>query len=82
MRKAFKVITDNFLALREWRELGRELGLPEASLEEVAHANTESVREQCLDMLGRWRDHRGRKASKGALVRALKSCRHLESAGV
>lgn len=57
---------------KEWRPLGRALGLDEYQLDSIDHDHKE-LQEQSYQMLRRWQQSKGIKADLNRLVEALRT---------
>lgn len=60
---------------RDWRYLGRQLGLQEFDFENIMEQYPRNLREQVMKMLSTWKERYRVKATKAVLVKALRKCR-------
>ncbi|KAM9860675.1 FAS-associated death domain protein [Aulostomus maculatus] len=61
---------------RQWRKLGRKLGLNEVKLESIARKHPTDLEETVQELLKEWRRSRGTEARAKELVDALRACEH------
>lgn len=61
---------------KNWRKLGRKLGLSEVKLESISKRHPTDIEETVVEMLKEWRIHRGAEARTIDLLEALKACQY------
>ncbi|XP_057675795.1 FAS-associated death domain protein-like [Corythoichthys intestinalis] len=69
---AANVIAENLG--RNWRRLGRQLGLTETKLDSVSTRHPNDLDETARELLKEWRKNRGSEVCVKDLVRALRAC--------
>ena len=57
---------------RNWRMLGRSLGIREADIDRIAYTHDKDLKEQCRQCLFMWRNNNPGTASRDKLVSALR----------
>ena len=82
MRKAFKIVTDQSIAQRNWQKIAEELGLPQDNISEIETNYSGSLREQCRQSLMSWKKMKGRRATRKTLSRVLKNLKIVDAAGM
>ncbi|XP_008308078.1 FAS-associated death domain protein [Cynoglossus semilaevis] len=71
---ATEVIAENLS--KNWRKLGRKLGLSEVKLESISKRHPTDIEETVVEMLKEWRIHRGAEARTIDLLEALRACQY------
>ncbi|XP_044052673.1 protein FADD [Siniperca chuatsi] len=71
---ATEVIAENLG--RNWRKLGRKLGLNEVKLESISKRHPTELEETVVELLKEWRKSRGAEARTEELIKALRACQH------
>nr|XP_046240295.1 protein FADD [Scatophagus argus] len=71
---ATEVIAENLG--KNWRKLGRKLGLPDVKLESILRRHPTELEELARDLLKEWRKSRGAKAQTEELITALRACQY------
>lgn len=66
------MITENLG--RNWRKLGRRLGLKDVKLESIAKRHPADLEETTVELLKEWRKSRKADATTDELVAALRAC--------
>ncbi|XP_068174077.1 FAS-associated death domain protein [Antennarius striatus] len=61
---------------RQWRKLGRKLGLSEPKLESVSQRHPTDLEETAVELLKEWRRLRGAQAQTDELLGALRACEY------
>ncbi|XP_057696060.1 protein FADD isoform X1 [Corythoichthys intestinalis] len=69
---ATNVIAENLG--RNWRRLGRQLGLSESKLDSVSTRHPNDLDETARELLKEWRKSRGSEVCANDLIRALRAC--------
>lgn len=59
---------------RNWRKLGRKLGLTEVQLESISQKLPRDLEETAVELLTVWRRKRGAEAQTEELLNALRAC--------
>lgn len=59
---------------KNWRRLGRRLGLSETKLDSISKRNPTELDETAVNLLREWRKSRGAEARTGELIQALRDC--------
>ncbi|XP_026147462.1 FAS-associated death domain protein [Mastacembelus armatus] len=67
-----EVISENLG--RNWRKLGRKLGLNEVKLESISSKHPTDLEETAVELLKEWRRIRGAEAQTKDLIGALRAC--------
>ena len=80
MRKAFKIVTDQSIALQNWQKIAEQLGLLQDQITET-ETNFSGPREQCRQALLMWRNVKGTKATRKVLSRVLRNLKITDAAG-
>ena len=75
-----KVSKDSSI-LSDWKSFGRTLGLSDADIIEIDHANQRNIKEASYQCLVKWRSKKGRLATKAKLIEALRDTGANELAG-
>lgn len=70
---ATEVITENLG--KDWRKLGRKLGLTDVKLESVSKRHPTELGETAVELLREWRKNRGAEARTVELLQALRACK-------
>ncbi|XP_068596331.1 FAS-associated death domain protein [Brachionichthys hirsutus] len=65
---------------RNWRRLGRKLGLSEVRLESVSSRHPTDLEETAVELLKEWRKVRGAQAQTEELIKALRGCKYNRTA--
>lgn len=60
---------------RNWRKLGRKLGLTEVKLDSISRKHPSDLEETAVELVKEWRKSKGSAATVKALVEALRDCR-------
>ena len=81
MRKAFKIVTDQSIALRNWQKIAEALGLSQDNITEIETNFTGTLREQCRQSLILWKNMKGKRATRKVLSRILKNLKIMDAAG-
>ena len=81
MRKAFKIVTDQSIALQNWQKIVEQLGLLQDQITEIETNFGGSPREQCRQALLMWRNVKGTKATRKVLSRVLRNLKITDAAG-
>ncbi len=81
MKKAFKAVIDSTAILLKWKEFCQGLGVHEDDIEIIHYKEQETLREKCMKGLYKWRDTKGEKASRKALLRYVRKCKYNDVAG-
>ncbi|XP_060924095.1 protein FADD [Limanda limanda] len=71
---ATEVIAENLG--RNWRKLGRKLGLNDVKLESIGRRYPTELEETVVEMLKEWRKSRGAEARTKQLIEALRACQY------
>ncbi|XP_038557547.1 protein FADD [Micropterus salmoides] len=71
---ATEVIAENLG--RNWRKLGRKLGLSEVKLESISKRHPTELEETALELLKEWRKSRGAEARTDELIEGLRACQY------
>ncbi|XP_074522361.1 FAS-associated death domain protein [Halichoeres trimaculatus] len=69
---ATEVIVENLG--RNWRKLGRKLGLNDTKLESISRRHPTELEETAAELLKEWRKSRGAEARTEDLITALRAC--------
>lgn len=69
---AKEVITENLG--KNWRKLGRRLGLTDVKLESISKRHPTELEETAVELLKEWRKNRGAEARTEDLLNALRVC--------
>lgn len=69
---ATDVIADNLG--RNWRKLGRKLGLTDVKLESISKRHPTELDRTVIELLREWRKNRGAEARIEDLIKALRDC--------
>ena len=69
---ATEVIAENLG--RQWRKLGRKLGLTDVKLESISKRHPTDLEETAVELLNEWRSNRGAEARAEDLIKALRAC--------
>lgn len=69
---ATEVIVENLG--RNWRKLGRKLGLTDTKLESISRRHPTELEETAVELLKEWRKSRGAEARMEDLIKALRAC--------
>lgn len=69
---ATEVITENLG--KNWRKLGRKLGLTDVKLESISRRHPTELEETAMELLKEWRKNRGAEACTKELIKALRAC--------
>ncbi|KAM8763137.1 FAS-associated death domain protein [Acanthopagrus schlegelii] len=69
---ATEVIAENLG--RQWRKLGRKLGLTDVKLESISKRHPADLEETAVELLNEWRSNRGAEARAEDLIKALRAC--------
>lgn len=67
-----EVITENLG--KNWRKLGRKLGLTDVKLESISRRHPTELEETAMELLKEWRKNRGAEACTEELIKALRAC--------
>lgn len=59
---------------RNWRKLGRKLGLSEAKLESISKKHPFDLEETALELVREWRKGQGAQARADDILKALRAC--------
>lgn len=59
---------------RNWRKLGRKLGLKDVKLESISKRHPTDLEETAVELLKEWRKSRGAEARTEELIAALRAC--------
>ncbi|XP_042337036.1 FAS-associated death domain protein-like [Plectropomus leopardus] len=59
---------------RNWRKLGRKLGLTDVKLESISRRHPTELDETVRELLKEWRKSRGAEARAEELIKALRAC--------
>lgn len=59
---------------RNWRKLGRKLGLKDVKLESISKRHPTDLEETVVELLKEWRKSRGAEARTKELIDALRAC--------
>lgn len=65
---------------RNWRKLGRKLGLTEVKLDSISQKHPSDLEETAVELVRQWRSCSGEQATVQALVQALRDCEFNRSA--
>lgn len=60
---------------KDWRKLGRKLGLTDVKLESVSKRHPTELAETAIELLREWRKYRGAQAQTEELLKALRDCK-------
>ncbi|KAH9508400.1 hypothetical protein Btru_055120 [Bulinus truncatus] len=74
LRKAFVTIVRYPLAVTQWKELARQLGIRESEVSDI-EARNETDQGRCMGTLNLWRFQTGEEATISLLATKLKQCR-------
>lgn len=66
--------------LRDWKTLARQLGVTESDITAITHDNPQ-LKEQCHQMLIKWRQIHGGSGATDVLIEALKILKFTETSG-
>ncbi|XP_073320167.1 FAS-associated death domain protein-like [Pagrus major] len=69
---ATEVISENLG--RNWRKLGRKLGLTDVKLESISKRHPTELEETAVELLNEWRKNRGAEARAEDLIKTLRAC--------
>uniref|UniRef100_A0A3Q1GPP7 Death domain-containing protein n=1 Tax=Acanthochromis polyacanthus TaxID=80966 RepID=A0A3Q1GPP7_9TELE len=69
---AAEVIVENLG--RNWRKLGRKLGLTDVKLESISKRHPTDLEETAVELLKEWRKSKGAEAETKYLIAALRAC--------
>lgn len=69
---AVEVIAENLG--KNWRKLGRKLGLTDVKLESIAKRHPTDLEETAVELLKEWRKNKGAEAETKDLIAALRAC--------
>ncbi|KAM3625025.1 uncharacterized protein V6R79_005844 [Siganus canaliculatus] len=69
---ATQVVAENLG--KQWRKLGRKLGLSEVKLESISTRHPTDLEETTVELLKEWRKFRGLEARPEELISALRAC--------
>uniref|UniRef100_A0A3P8S231 Fas (tnfrsf6)-associated via death domain n=1 Tax=Amphiprion percula TaxID=161767 RepID=A0A3P8S231_AMPPE len=69
---AAEVIAENLG--RNWRKLGRKLGLTDVKLESISKRHPTDLEETAVELLKEWRNSKGAEAETKDLIAALRAC--------
>ncbi|XP_077567850.1 FAS-associated death domain protein [Stigmatopora nigra] len=59
---------------RNWRKLGRELGIRPVKLESISMSHPNNLEETARELLKEWREHHGSEVRPEELIYALRAC--------
>lgn len=59
---------------KDWRKLGRKLGLTDVKLESISKRHPTELAETTFELLREWRKNRGTEARTVELIQALRAC--------
>lgn len=59
---------------KNWRKLGRKLGLKDVKLESISKRHPTDLEETAVELLKEWRKSRGAEARVEELIEALRAC--------
>lgn len=59
---------------KNWRKLGRKLGLKDIKLESISRRHPTDLEETAVELLKEWRKSRGADARTEDLIAALRAC--------
>ncbi|XP_034536743.1 FAS-associated death domain protein [Notolabrus celidotus] len=59
---------------RNWRKLGRKLGLSDTKLESISRRHPTELEETAVELLKEWRKSRGAEARTDDVITALRAC--------
>ncbi len=69
---ATEVIAENLG--KNWRRLGRKLGLTDVKLESISKRHPTDLEETAIELLKEWRKKSGAEARTEELIKALRAC--------
>ena len=72
LNDAFNIVIKSAIAIDQWKELGRQLGLTEAELRVIA-SDRDGLKEHCRDVLNTWHNIKGKSATVQSLCEYLRA---------
>lgn len=72
MDRAAEVLSESLG--RNWRKLGRKLGLSEVRLESISQKHPHSLEDTAVELVREWRRRSQDRATLDALIKALRDC--------